>query len=117
MKSAAALSGALALAFVALLATSAGAVTRKAKPKAEKPTTVCGTVRVDHVQCIRAPCPPLVFLTPDGSKKQYSISHDAGQDEAKAGATLHHGAHVCVTGHLAGARMDNLTVVKASKKP
>ena len=108
---------ALALTFAALLATAASALTPPAKAarhKAAKTTTVCGTVRVDHVQCIRAPCPPLVFLTPDGGKKQYSISYDPSMD--KTSAALHHGARVCVTGHVAGSRMDSLTVVKASKK-
>jgi hypothetical protein len=111
MKSAAA----FALACAALLATASTAATPPAaKPKAAKPTTVCGTIRIDHVQCIRAPCPPLVFLQKDGSKSQFSISHDPSMD--KAGAPLHHGAHVCVTGHVSGARMDNLTVVKATAK-
>ena len=109
---------ALALTFAALLSTAAAAVTPPAKPtkpKHARATTICGTIRVDHVQCIRAPCPPLVFLQKNGSKTQYSIAHDASQDEAKTGAALHHGAHVCVTGHLSGARMDSLTVVKAVK--
>ena len=84
--------------------------------KADKQTTVCGTIRIDHVQCIRAPCPPLVYLEKDGSKTQYSISHDPARDQDKANAPLRDGAHLCVTGHLAGARMDNLTVLKATKK-
>jgi hypothetical protein len=101
-----------ALAFAALLATAASAA--PAKPAKTKATTVCGTIRIDHVQCIRAPCPPLVYLTADGGKSQYSLAHDPSMD--KASAPLHHGAHVCVTGHVSGPRMDNLTMVKATKK-
>ncbi len=109
---------ALTLAFAALLATaaSAGTPARTGKPKVAKATTVCGTIRIDHVQCIRAPCPPLVFLQADGGKNHFSLSFSPSHDQAKASASLHHGARVCVTGHVSGPRMDNVTAVKTSKK-
>jgi hypothetical protein len=106
-----------ALALACLLSTAASSKPAKPAGSAAAPAirTVCGSVRVNVVQCIRAPCPPLVFLTQDGTKEEFSL-HGSPRHQ-KAMESVRHGAHLCVTGQVSGVQGESLTVLRAVAKP
>ena len=89
---------------------------------AEPATTVCGIAQVQVVQCIRAPCPPIVTLKVDGTKQHLSLAHPAIKAGARgptdgAFAGVRQGAHVCVTGHFIDSRRTLLQVIKTVPAP
>jgi hypothetical protein len=68
---------------------------------APKSVTLCGTAKVDVVQCFRAPCPPLVFLTTKAGKE---VVLAPASSAPAALAPISDRAYACVKGIYAPGR-------------